>query len=360
MSAPERRHDGVWDLRDLASLLWAWRRFLLINFAVVTLGSVLLALLLPSWFRASTSILPPQEDDATFSVTTMLRGLSVPGVRIPTQASPAEVFVAILNSRTLRTEIVRQFELGKVYKLKQTEKAVKEFGRHCGAEVSEEGLIVFFVDDRNPERAAAIANRMVELLDRFNRETRSTRGRRAKKFIEERLVETGVMLATAEDSLRRYQQRTKSLVMPAGETGAADLAARLLAERIDLQTRLQLAASYSSPSSPEMQRLRLRQQALDSQIDRLPGVGIGVARLYRDVRVQEQVFALLTAQLEEAKIQEARDVATVEVLDRAVVPEQRVRPRRAVIVMLGAAASLLFGVGFVLVHHYARRIARDA
>lgn len=348
----------VWDLQRLRDLLWSWRRFLAWNIVLVTVAALVVALLLPPWYRATTTLLPPQEDQVGFNVTTMLRGLNIPGVRIPTQASPAEVYVAILHSRTVLDRIIRDFDLMREYKTKGMEYTLKELKRHFSAEIGEDGLISLHVEDRDRKRAADMANRMVAILDDFNRETRITRGKRARIFIEERLRSTDTLLASAEDSLRRYQQRTKTLLLPSTETGAADVSAKLLAERIDLQMQIGLASSVASSSTPELQRLRMRQAELDRQIQKIPSLGMGAARLYRDVKVQEQVFSLLMAQLEEAKIEEAKDVPTVEVLDLAVPPEHKERPRRGIIVVLAFVGSLVVGVGFVLVTDYLKRVGQ--
>lgn len=350
--------DPIWDIRNLRDLLWQWRRFLLWNVGIVTLGAVILALVLPSWYQSITTLLPPQEDMGGLNVSTMLRGLTIPGVKIPTQVSSAELFVAILTSRTLLTKVVDEFDLQHVYKKKTVEETIRELKRHVAVHIGEDGLISLSVEDKQRDRAARMANRMLQLLDDFNRMTRSSRGKRARMFIEERIKQTQGELAAAEDSLRRFQLTNKSLLLRPDEAGSAELAGKLLSERIDLQMRLGMASSFASQSSPEMQRLRLRSQELDRQIQKLPDLGIGMVRLYRDVKVQEQVFTLLMAQYEEAKIEEAKDVATVEVLDRAIPPERKAHPRRSVIVLLGFAGSLVLGVGYVLAADYFRRVAR--
>src|SRR5262245_19363773 len=101
--------NPLWDLHQLRDLFRRWRRFLFWNVGTVTGAALVVSLLLPPWFRATTTLLPPQEDEAGFNVTTMLRGLTIPGVRIPTQASPAEVYVAILHSRSLLTQVAEEF-----------------------------------------------------------------------------------------------------------------------------------------------------------------------------------------------------------------------------------------------------------
>ena len=349
-----------WDIQHLRELLWRWRRFLSWNVALITLGALVLALVLPPWYVATTSLLPPQEDQVGFNASTMLRGLAMPGVRLPTQVSPAEVFVAILTSRTLLTQIADEFDLAAVYRTKKMEDTIKELKHHVVVQIGEDGLISLRVEDTSRERAANMANRMVVLLDDFNRQTRSSRGKRARLFIEGRIHDTQAELASAEDSLRTFQLKHKSLLISPEEAGAADFASRLLSERIDLEMRISLASSYASPESPELQRLKLRAQELDQQIAKLPNQGLGMARLYREVKVQEQVFTLLMGQYEEAKIEEAKDVATVEVLDRAIPPDRKARPRRGQIVILAFAISLVLGVGYVVTTDYLRRAARAA
>jgi len=250
---------------------------------------------------------------------------------------------------------VNEFGLEKTYHVKKVQDAIKELNHHFTADIGDDGLITLKVEDKDKDRAAGMANRMVALLDDFNRKTRSSRGKRARIFIENRLHETQEELASAEDSLRSFQQHKKSLLLPTEQSGASDLAARLLAERIDLQMRLGEANAYAAPSSPEVQRLRLRLNQLDQQISSLPSLGLGAARLYRDVKVQEQVFSLLMAQLEEAKIEEAKDVATVEVLDVATPAERKARPKRLIIVLLSGVASVVLSVGYVLGAEYVRR-----
>ena len=358
MTTRELPHVPYAELRQFARILWLWRSFLALNVGIITVLSLAIALMLPKWYRATTTLLPPQEEDAGFNVTTMLRGLTIPGVRIPTQASPAEVFVAILHSRTVLTAIVDEFDYKEVYGKQKTEDVLRELRRNIYAEISEDGLIVLHVEDRDPERAARVANRMVALLDDFNRHTRSSRGRKARVFIEARLLETQATLAAAEDTLRAYQQTSKSLLLSSEEAGSAELGAKLLSERIALEVRLGLAQSYAVQGSPEIERLRARLLEMDQQIRRLPALGLEIARLFREVKIQEQVFALLTAQLEEAKITEAKDVATVEILDEAIPPERKIRPKRLVIVVLGFVVSLAFGIAFVLVADTVQRATR--
>jgi len=119
------------------------------------------------------------------------------------------------------------------------------------------------------------------------------------------------------------------------------MGAQLMAQRTALEVRLQVLRQSLAENSEEVRRVREELAAVDRQVGTLPAAGLDVARLYRDVKVQEQVFELLTSQLEEARIRETRDTPTVQVLDRAEPPLHKSRPKRSVIVIAGFLVGLL-------------------
>jgi uncharacterized protein involved in exopolysaccharide biosynthesis len=127
-----------------------------------------------------------------------------------------------------------------------------------------------------------------------------------------------------------------------------ETAARLYAERMALQVRLGVAQSYTRGPSDETAQISGQLAALDRQLALLPAAGLGLARLYRDVKTSEQVFVVLTAQYEQARIDEVRDTPTVDVLDRASTPEKKSRPRRSIMVAVAFLLSLGLGVGYAL------------
>ena len=270
------------------------------------------------------------------------------GVKVPTQAVPADVFVAVLDSRSLNEEVVRRFGLQRRYRTRFLVDAVKQLRRHARFKVTDAGTIQISVEDRDPKQAAAMTNAYVDLLDRFNREMRMTRGRRTRLFVESRLNETRGELARAEQRLASYQSIHKSAVLSREMSSATETAARLYAERTALQVRLGVAETYTRGPSDETTQIRDQLAALDRQLALLPASGLELARLYRDVRTSEQVFIVLTAQYEQARIDEVRDTPTIDVLDRATPPEKKTRPRRSLMVAAAFLLSLGLGVGYAL------------
>lgn len=319
---------------DLVEVARRHRRLLAANIAATTLIALVISLLLPKWYTARAVLLPPTSDDIASALAEMApRGLGAIG--IPGAPTLADVFVAVLKSRSVADRIIARFDLVKRYGVPDREKAVLQLEDHVTFRVGDEGTIAILVEDRDPKTAAAMANAYVEELDRFNRQTRTTSASRTRSFIESRLQLAQRELAAAEDRLRDYQQRRNLPAMSPAARGEAELGANLMAQKIALEVRLQILRESLSESSEEVRRARQELAAIERQVGGLPRAGLEVMRLWREVKVQEQVFELLTAQLVEARIRETRDSPTVQVLDQAVPPLHKSRPKRAIIVIAG-------------------------
>ncbi len=333
--------DQTIDIRPFWLRVWSQRRSILMFALVGALLGVAAAFLLPRWYRAQTSLLPPSESESGFGLVSLLRGIAVPGISIPTQATPADVFLSVLSSRRLNQEMISDFDLKARYKKKLDEDAIRELGLHCKFKLTEAGTIEITVEDRDPKRAAELANGFVQRLDHFNREVRMTKGRRTREFLDRRLKEAKAELESAEQALANYESKHRSPALSPEMSAAAEASARLYAQRAALQVRLGVVESYSRGGSDEATAIRQQMHSIEQQLGALPETGLQQARLFRRVKTLEQVWMLLSAQYEESRIDEARDVTTVEVLDPAVPPARHARPKRSVVVIVG----LLLGAG---------------
>jgi len=343
-----KRPSGAPTAGDLLEIVRRRSRFLVVNVAAITLIALVVSLLLPKWYTARAVLLPPTEDDLGTAAFSSLFPRGFAGIRIPGAPTLGDLFVSVLKSRTVADRIIERFDLVHRYRVRDTEKAAKELDGLVRFQVGDEGTILIQVDDRDPKVAAEIANAFVEELDRFNRESRSTSAKRTRAFIEGRLEVAKSDLAAAEDRLRGYQQENRLAAVSPAAQGEAEVAARLMSEKIALEVRLQVLRQSLDDSSEEVRRVRQQLAALNRQVSGLPGAGLDVMRLWRDVKVQEQVFELLTAQLEESRIRETRDTPTVQVLDRAVPPIHKSRPKRAWIVLAGFLVGFMGSLAAVL------------
>ncbi len=339
--------DRIVALAPLWDRIWARRRAILTLVACATIVVGIIAFILPPWYKAQAELLPPAEDESGVGLTNLLRGVGVPGVKIPTEVSPGEVFLIVLQSRRIGEQMVSRFDLKNLYRKKYTVDTIRELRQHARFKLSEAGSVQISVEDKSRQRAADMANAYVEFLDRFNREVRMTKGRRTRLFVESRLVETKQELVIAEQRLTQYQVKNKTVALTSQMSSAVDQAAKLYAQRIALQVRLGVVRGYSQGSEEEIQ-IRQELAQLDQQMRELPETGLELARLVREVRALEQVFAILTSQYEDARITEARDVVTVEVLDVATPPERKERPKRGIMVAAAFLLSLALGTGYAV------------
>ena len=312
----------------------------------LALAGYLIALVIPSTYRAVAVILPPDDDELTAALSPARRGMGVLGGlgRMGTYFTQADIALAILRSRSVYASIADQFDLGKVYGTKGEERTIRRLKASTEVKLGPDGTITVAVMDHDARRAADLANGLLKELDRYNNEFRTFRARRTRQFLERRVAESDSTLHSLEQRLAAYQKVHGAVVLPPDARGGADAASRLMAEKLSADVELELARTYASAGSEEVERLEARSRELGRQIGNLPRDQVGGAAMLRAIAVQEQVFAMLTAQLEDARVREAMDTPTIQVLDRATPPEIRAWPRRAWIAAFGGVLGLALGI----------------
>src|SRR6185369_858748 len=197
---------------------------------------------------ATAVILPPEESDLLSNMSLAQRALTkFPAFGIlEDYFTPADVFKAILASRTVQEELASEFDLQRVYRKKSMEQTLKQLARNTKIKMNPDGTIKVSVDDRDPKRSAAMANGYLLALDRFNVEKRNTTAHRTRVFLQTRTQETDSLLRASEEALRRYQE-AHGTVAPANPA-AADLqaAADVMSRKLMLQVRLGVLRGYLS------------------------------------------------------------------------------------------------------------------
>jgi uncharacterized protein involved in exopolysaccharide biosynthesis len=314
-----------------------------IAFAVVGL---LATFVVPKTYRASATILPPEDDDAAISLQQVRRGLtSLGGIgRLGSYFTQADIALAVLGSESVHATVARKFDLQHVYHARSVDAAVRELRRRSSVKIGSEGTITVTVEDGTPDRAAAMANSFMDLLDHFNQDIRSFRARRSRQFLVQRLAQEDSLLSASERLLVEYQKRHGTVVLSPEERGTISTAGSLMSRKVEAEVELELARQYASPTSEEVQRLGAQVRELNRQVGALPAQQLGGAGLVRDVTLEEQIVALLALQLEDARIREVMDTPTIQVLDRATPPEFPVWPRKSILVFLGGLLGLALGV----------------
>ena len=306
--------------------------------------SVVVALLLPPWFRAQSTVLPPTEGSDSFGIMTgLIQSAALSKIGMTTTSTGSDIYEEVLRSRTLQEDLVRTFHLDRLYKRKGMDLTLKELARHVKVATGASGLLVVQVEDHDAQRAADMANRLVDQLDRFNRETLNTRAKRTREFLETRVADVQTRMRAAEAALTAYEQE-HGVVADASAVGGV---ASVIAQKLNLQVRREYVSSYTSAGSSAVRSIDAEIAAYDRELARLPGLKNEGARLALDAEIQRRVFTVLTGQYEDARVQEMRDTPTITVLDRARAPELKSRPKRSVIVLASTLVAALLAAGWV-------------
>lgn len=376
---------------DSASLFDYWdvlvaRRTLIASLCFIAVAaSLAISLLLPNIFESTASVLPQLESKEGGMLAALLTspaaggmaqnlGLGLPSM--PT--TPTDVFVSILKSRVMADDVIAKFNLMDRYREKTMVDTRKELEDHLRITVTKEKVIKVAVEDIDPQIAADMANFYVANLDRVNRTVTVSKAGQNRAFIERRLTETVESMAKAEEALRDFQTKNKTVAVEAQAKVMIEAAAILQGQITAQEVQLQVMGSYLSPDNPDLARIRSNVEELKKQLtimgsgkdgkgmvlgDRLhpamtnvPDLALQFGRLFRQVKVQETLFTLLTSQHEQAKIAEARDTPTVQVLDPAVPADKRSRPRLLLNLAVACVLSIVVGVFLAFFLDYRTRV----
>jgi uncharacterized protein involved in exopolysaccharide biosynthesis len=334
-------------LLEHLTVLMRWWRFIVFTALAIAVLTAAITLLVPVWYRATTSVLPPKTQDlfgslgSTGSVLRSLAGLGRMG-----QKPSAYNYFAILKSRTVGEAVIREFGLLGVYDVPDSsmEKALKELASNVSFEEQPDEYITLEVLDRDPDRAAAMANFYVEQLNVLSIELATQEARSNREFIQRRLEEAWADLHRAEDSLRAYQEKAGVIITPEQEETMRGIAS-LYAMKARKEVERAIARRTAGEDNPVARQLALEIEELNRKLVGYPEIGLQSLRLYRDVMIQQRIVEFLTPIFEQARIDEVKDIPVVVTLDRAVAPERKAKPQRALIVLVVTGVT---GFGLVL------------
>ncbi|HEX9005969.1 MAG TPA: Wzz/FepE/Etk N-terminal domain-containing protein, partial [Bacteroidota bacterium] len=351
---------------ELLDILFRWRRFVIINVLVVGVITTVIALLLPNWYKSTASVLPPKEQDMMGSLgaaSSLMRGLTsgrIPGMGAANQG--AYNYFAILKSRTAMEDVVRKFDLINVYKISDTsmEKAIKELTNNTAFETQEDDNITVEVLDKDPQRAAAMANYFVEILNDISMRLGTQEARSNREFIGRRLDRNKAELRAAEDSLRAYQEKTGTVVgLSSDNNSVVSPLAELYGLKAKKEIEVAILERTVSPDNPQLSQARMELAAIEHQVSSFPSIGISSLRLYRDVLIQQKIMEFLVPMYEQARVDEQKDLPVLLILDKAVPAEKKTKPQRSLIILLTTMVFLCAMVVAAFALHGALRLEGD-
>ncbi len=326
---------------------------------VTIISTVFLFLILlfvyPLTYKSTISVMPPENNPESGSLSSLLSGQDFSSILTGGLSSAnSQLYVEMLKSRTAALYVVNKYNLVNYYDVDNKYKAAEKLQNNLEIDLTKEGIIKLDVvvqtslfpgitsDKDSVKRFAAdLSNSYVEALDKMNREKLSSQAKRARMYIEEQLGKTKSRLDSVENRLAEFQKTNKAISLPEQVNAAIDAAAGIKTEIVKTEVQLGLLESNLREDNQTLIALRSKLDQLKQQYNKMamgsqdylvafkdvPELGKELASLLRDVKIQNEVYLLLQQQYYKEKIQENRDIPTIQVLDEAIPPQKASAPR---------------------------------
>jgi capsule polysaccharide export protein KpsE/RkpR len=360
--------------------------------------STIIALLIPNRYTATTRLMPPESQGGSSiaMLSAVISKTAAPGLGglasdLLGSKSSGALYMEALHSRTVEDRLVNRYDLRRVYWVRYMEDARKYLDDNTSvSEDRKSGVITVMVTDRNRQRSAALAQAYVEELNWLMNEVSTSSARRERIFIEGRLATVKQDLHSAAEEFSQFASQNTTLDITSQTKAMVEAGADLQGHLMAAQSELEGLETIYTANNVRVRSLRARVDELRHQLNemaggnptavqspnpaavpgspapggqgsnnqisdmiypsirKLPLLGVRWAELYQQTKVQETVYQLLTQEYEMAKIQEAKEVPTIKVMDEAAIPERKSFPPRIGFMILGTLLAAITGAFWVL------------
>jgi capsule polysaccharide export protein KpsE/RkpR len=400
--AETQRAEREWRRPDLdqprriawLKLLWVERRLLGRVTGLGLVFALIISFILPVRYQSTARLMPPdQQSSSGLAMLAAFAGRasggsgggaslggalgggglsSMAGDLLGLKTSGA-LFMDMLDGPTIQDNMIRKFDLRKVYWDRYWEDARKDLSHHTDVkEDRKSGVITITVTDRDPKRAQQMTQTYIDELNRMVAQVSTSSARRERMFIEQRLKTVRRDLDSAAKQFSDFASKNGTFDVPSQTKAMLEAAATLQGQLVAAQSELDGLKQIYTDNNIRVRTLEARVNGLKKQVEnvsgnrvdpnsessqitgdfpsvrRLPVMGIRWADLYRESKIQETVYEMLTQEYEFAKIQEAKEIPTLNVLDAPMLPERKSFPPRIIITLLGGLLSFVFAGLFVI------------
>ena len=385
-------------LTDNLLLFWTNRRLIIKNTIIVAFVSLIVSLLLPKWYASKAVVL--SSGAGKFNFLSSISPIPVANFGLSTINEDINNFIAILQSRTVKEYMVNKFNLVERYNQRDIEYAMEAFEEKMELEVTEEGTLEISIIDKDPIVAKQMVSEALIMLDQINQNIGMEAGRYNREFLEKRLSQNENNLEKAELDLKIFQEKTGIIDLVAQLSSTMQMSAQaynsifdayteLYAKKIETETQLAVAKTTLSINNPTLMQLekllneqtfQLEQLMIEldaklqyllssitpTQVDNIPNIefsvsfnslpslGLENARLIREVKLQSTIQEILIPQYEQAKLEETKNIPTLQLIDKPKVAINKAKPKRALIVIGSTLMSILVSFTFVYAGHHTR------
>jgi len=362
-------------------LLWGHRRLLFRISVWALLASTLFAFLIPSRYDSTSRLMPPDSQSGSGLATAVaaISGSGAGGLggiagELLGLKGTSDTFVGILSSRTVQDKLIQQYDLKKIYRDRRMEDTRKDLAKHTDISVDRRSQIInITVTDTSPQRAAAISQAYVEELNRLVADLSTSSARRERIFLEGRLQAVSLRLEEAERDFSQFASKNTAIDIKEQGKAMVEAAATLQGQLIAAESEYEGLKQIYTGNNVRVRSVKARIDELQRQLQKLGGkgesatsvadlpvdslypsirklplLGVKYADLYRRTKIQEAVLETLTKEYELARVQEAKEIPMVKVLDVANIPDKKSYPPRLLIMFLGTVSACVGAITWLV------------
>ncbi|HEV2620168.1 MAG TPA: Wzz/FepE/Etk N-terminal domain-containing protein [Acidobacteriaceae bacterium] len=374
----EEKEDEI-DVAALVQTLRGGKRTIIRATAAGFAVATILAFMLPPRYTSSTSFVPPGLNGGSSMASALAGQLSAlgGGELLGGIKNPGDLYVGMLKSRSIKEELVKRFDLIRVYRVAKESQAEKILDSNTEIVVDPKSSIVTVnATASTPELAQQLAGAYMDALRETNGRLALGQSSQRRLFFGQQLAKEKDDLEDAEVELKKTEEQS-GLIAPTGQTESEiSTIAQTQAQIAVRQVQLAALRNGATEGNPEVIRLRSEIDDLQGQLARLqngngkstatiptskvPAVELEYVRKEREVKYHEALFDMLSRQYEAARLDESRDAPVLQVLDDPSYPDSKSGPRRLYIMLGGLVAGFFASCVWVLLRDYAHTFLSSA
>lgn len=348
---------------DLLIVLAKYKKLLIWLPLIASAVAAVVAFSLTPVFRASATLMPPQQPQSgAAALLSQLGGAAGMMAGAAGLKNPNDVYIAMLKSRTVADALINRFSLLKLYSLESLEKTRLRLEENSTISAGKEGLITIMVDDEDPKRSAQMANAYVEELEKLTRNLAVTQASQRRLFYERQLERAQAKLADIEAGLKNSIDTRGVISVDSESRAVAETIGRLRAQVSAKEIQLGSMKAFVTPNNVQYRQVQEELDSLRAELARLENghaggnsgsaptskTGLESVKMLRDLKYHQMLYELLAKQYEMARLDEANDPSVIQVLDPAITPERKFKPKRGLIIAVAALTAFVFAVAFAL------------
>ena len=359
------------NLLDIFIVLLKHKKLIISITGIAAILSIIISLILPPVYEAKTSIMPPLGISRSSSMSAAAAALGLGAIA----KNPSDVYVDLLKSNFVVDNIIKEFNLTKLYKAKNIDIARKDVLKHLDAKADlKTGIITIGYKDKDPKRAAQIANAFVDQLRYLNNHLAVTKAAVEKRFFQKELKKAYKKLLEAEKNAESFQKKTGVIELKPQAQASINTIANLKAQIAAQEAKLAAMSTYATPQNPDYKKteasiasLEAELSALESNakssalpsIKKVPEVYGKYINIQTELGFRKAVYSMLLKLYQQASIQEAKGAPLIQVIDKATPPHLRISPKRTLIVVVSTLAAFFISIFIAFIKEAIERMSQN-